>query len=119
MSYIEPLSKVDFDQLLASTETYALLDFHASWCGPCQMMKPILENLSQDEDIKSKITIYSVDVDSEPELSQEFSVRSIPAFKLIKTNGTKDYELVHAWVGAMDKHGTKMTILKALDEAAK
>ncbi|MCQ2229920.1 MAG: thioredoxin [Bacteroidales bacterium] len=53
-----------------------VIDFYATWCGPCKMVAPILESLAADYD--GKIDIYKVDVDKEKELAAVFGVRSIP-----------------------------------------
>lgn len=55
----------------------AIIDFYADWCGPCKMIAPILEQLS--EEYGDKITIYKVDTEAEPELSAAFGIRSIPS----------------------------------------
>ena len=59
----------------------AIIDFYADWCGPCQMVAPILEELS--ETYKDKVTIYKVDTEVEQELSAVFRIRSIPSILFI------------------------------------
>lgn len=59
----------------------AIIDFYADWCGPCKMVAPILEELS--EDYKDKIVIYKVDTEVEQELSAAFQIRSIPSMLFI------------------------------------
>ena len=54
----------------------AIIDFYADWCGPCKMIAPILEQLS--EEYEGKIDIYKIDTEKEQELSAAFGVRSIP-----------------------------------------
>ena len=54
----------------------AIIDFYADWCGPCKMIAPILEQLS--EEYKGNIDIYKIDTEKEQELSAAFGVRSIP-----------------------------------------
>ena len=54
----------------------AIIDFYADWCGPCKMIAPILEQLS--EEYKGKIDIYKIDTEVEQELSAAFGIRSIP-----------------------------------------
>lgn len=73
----------------------AVIDFYASWCGPCKMMEPIMETLA--EEYAGKIRVYKVDVDKEKRLAAMFHVRSIPTFLFIPVNG----EPKHA-NGAMD-----------------
>ena len=54
----------------------AIVDFYASWCGPCQMLSPIMEELAQKYD--GKLYIYKVDTEAEQELAMAFGIRSIP-----------------------------------------
>lgn len=58
-----------------------LIDFYADWCGPCKMVAPILEELSNE--YEGKITIYKVDTEVEMELASVFGIRSIPTFLFI------------------------------------
>ena len=62
-------------------EVPAIIDFYADWCGPCQMIAPILEDLS--EEYEGKVKIYKVDTEKEPELSAAFAIRSIPSMLFI------------------------------------
>lgn len=58
-----------------------LVDFFATWCGPCKMQSPILEEIKED---RSDIKIMKVDVDQEPELAREYGIMSIPTLILFK-----------------------------------
>lgn len=69
----------------------ALVDFFATWCGPCQMISPILEELS--ETYAGKIDIYKVDVDEEEELAAAFGVSSIPSLLFCPKNGQPQMKL--------------------------
>ncbi len=62
----------------------ALIDFYADWCGPCKMLAPILEQLS--EEYKDKIDIYKIDTEAEQELSAAFGIRSIPSMLFCPTD---------------------------------
>ncbi len=62
-----------------------IIDFYADWCGPCKMVAPILEELS--EEFKDKLLIYKVDTEQETELSAVFGIQSIPTFLFIPTDG--------------------------------
>ncbi len=73
-----------------------LVDFFAPWCGPCQAMLPLLEELTPTLTEGQKIV--KIDVDTDPELAQEFGVMSIPAFKVFK-----DGELIGEAVGSQPK----------------
>jgi thioredoxin len=69
----------------------ALIDFYASWCGPCQRLSPIIDELAAEYD--GKVDIYKVDVDAEEELARLFKVRSIPTLVYIPTEGLPIVEL--------------------------
>ena len=63
----------------------ALIDFYADWCGPCKMLAPILEQLS--EEYGDKIDIYKIDTEAEQELSAAFGIRSIPSMLFCPAEG--------------------------------
>ena len=74
------ITKDIFNETITKNK-FALIDFWAEWCGPCQLISPIIEELSQElEDV----TVGKVNIESEPELTSEFSVRSIPTILLFK-----------------------------------
>ncbi|MCD4683003.1 MAG: thioredoxin [Bacteroidales bacterium] len=62
-----------------------LIDFYADWCGPCKMVAPILEELSEEYD--GKINIYKVDTEKEQELAAAFGIRSIPSMLFCPKDG--------------------------------
>ncbi len=63
----------------------AIVDFYADWCGPCKMVAPVLEELSNE--YAGKLVIYKVDTEKEQELASVFDVRSIPTFLFIPMSG--------------------------------
>ncbi len=62
-------------------EKPAIIDFYADWCGPCKMVAPVLEELS--EEFAEKLNIYKVDTDAEQELAQVFGIQSIPSMLFV------------------------------------
>ena len=62
----------------------AIIDFYADWCGPCKMIAPVLEELS--DAYAGKINIYKVDTEAEQELAAAFAIRSIPSMLFIPMN---------------------------------
>ena len=66
-------------------ELPAIIDFYADWCGPCKMVAPILEDLSNEHE--DKLIIFKVDTEAEQELSAVFGIQSIPTFLFIPVNG--------------------------------
>ncbi len=85
----------------------AIIDFYASWCGPCKMIAPILEDLAAE--YGDQIVIYKVDTEKEPELAALFNIRSIPTLLFIPLNGQPQLTQ-----GAMSKEQFKATIDKVL-----
>ncbi|MDX1684673.1 MAG: thioredoxin [Saprospiraceae bacterium] len=87
------------DSALAS-DNVAVVDFWAEWCGPCKMIAPVIEELAQD--YEGKVVVGKLDVDSNPETSMKFGVRSIPTILFIK-----DGEVVDKHVGTATKQTLK------------
>jgi len=88
-------------------ELPAIIDFYADWCGPCKMVAPILEELS--DEYKDKIIIYKVDTEAEQELSAAFQIRSIPSMLFIPMDKQPMMQ-----AGALPKESLKEVIEKEL-----
>ena len=99
---INVISESNFDSLVGTKP--ALLDFNATWCGPCKMIAPIIEALANEN---PDFLVGTVDVDMQPMLAARFQVRSIPTVILLK-----DGQVVKQFVGAQSKE----TYQKAIDE---
>ena len=69
----------------------AVVDFNATWCGPCRMLAPVLEDIS--EKYEGKVSFFSVDVDECPTLAMQYRVNSVPCLVLLK-DGTAVDQLV-------------------------
>ncbi|EJU02536.1 thioredoxin [Dacryopinax primogenitus] len=78
-----------FKELLDSNKLF-VIDFWATWCGPCRMIRPIFEKLAESKDFNSKIAFYSVDVDEQGEIAQEVGIRAMPTFMVFKDGGKID-----------------------------
>ena len=79
-------NKDNFKKEVLDYKGTVLVDFNATWCGPCKMLKPVLEEIALESD---KYKIVAVDVDEESELAKEYGVLSIPCLVLFK-NGKED-----------------------------
>ncbi len=86
----------NFQEVALDREGLSVVDFWAEWCGPCRLVGPIIEDLSNEYD--GKAVIGKVNVDEHPEVSMKYGVRSIPTILFIK-----DGEVVHKHVGTATK----------------
>jgi len=89
-----------FEQEVLKSESLTLVDFWAEWCGPCKMIGPALEEIS--EEMKNEIRITKLNIDENPSTPQQYGVRGIPTLLLFK-NG----EVVAEKFGSLSK--TKLT----------
>ncbi|WP_026955038.1 thioredoxin [Algoriphagus vanfongensis] len=69
-------------ELISKSMDAVLVDFRADWCGPCQTMDPIIEEVL--DELGGKINLLKLDIDKHPQLAQQFGVRSIPHYILFK-----------------------------------
>jgi thioredoxin 1 len=92
------LSKVNFEVEVLQSEKPVLVDFWATWCGPCQMVLPIIEELAEDSSVATKCKIAKVNVDEQMELARRYKVMTIPTLAIFK-----DGEIVHKEIGAKNK----------------
>ena len=78
---VKKINAEQFEQE-AKKSPLALVDFSAAWCGPCRMLAPIVESIS--EKLAGKVDFYNVDVDEAPELAGAYRVSSIPCLVLLR-----------------------------------
>lgn len=71
-----------FDDLLASSSVPVLVDFYATWCGPCQMMAPILEQVGAN--LRDRLQVVKIDTDRYPNLATKYQIEALPTLVLFK-----------------------------------
>ncbi|MBR3836925.1 MAG: thioredoxin [Clostridia bacterium] len=96
------LTNKTFDATIRETEGLVLVDFWASWCGPCRMIAPVLEELDQEVE---GFSVCKVNVDENPELADRFQIEAIPTLLFFK-NG----ELVKKKMGLYPKDALQLII---------
>ena len=101
MTIIE-VTQDNFKEEVLNSKKKVLVDFNADWCGPCRMMKPILEEISEEND---KIKIVSINIDDEDLLAEEYEVSSIPCLVLFE-NGKE----INRSVGLIPKDNIEIMI---------
>lgn len=87
---LKEITSETFEQEVLKSDKPVLIDFNADWCGPCQMLKPVLHALAEASD---DYEIVSVNVDKEYELAKEYEVFSIPCLVLIKNGQEADRKI--------------------------
>ena len=90
------INKDNFHKEVLNSDKPVLLDFFASWCGPCRMVAPILDEIAEErEDIK----VCKVDIDEQPQLASRYRIMSVPTLMVLK-NG----QVMEQSIGAKPKH---------------
>jgi len=94
----------NFEQEVLNSQKPVLVDFWAPWCGPCQMMGPIIEQLV--EELEGKVVVGKLNVDENPQMAQKYGVMSIPTLLIFK-----DGQVVEQFVGVQPKEVLKQVLL--------
>lgn len=89
------ITESNFQSVVLESNKTVLLDFWASWCGPCRMLSPIIDEIAGE---RSDIKVGKVNVDEEPELASQFKIMSIPTLLVIK-----DGKVINQSMGVIPK----------------
>ncbi|MEW6491412.1 MAG: thioredoxin [Cyanobacteriota bacterium] len=71
-----------FEELLSGSDVPVLVDFYATWCGPCQMMAPILEKVNTQ--LKGRLQVVKIDTDKYPQLASQYQIHALPTLVLFR-----------------------------------
>ena len=88
MTAIKNCNENDFENEVLKSNLPVIVDFWAEWCGPCKMLTPILEELSNE--MKNEINVVKVNLDENQDLAMKYSIRSIPTLLLFKKGNLID-----------------------------
>ncbi len=89
------ITAANFEEEVIRSDKPVLVDFWATWCGPCRMLAPVIEEISEE---RNDIKVCKIDVDEEPELAAEYGIQSIPTLIVFK-----DGKLVKKSIGVRPK----------------
>ena len=92
---VKQLTNEEFEKNVKSSDRLVFIDFYADWCGPCRMMAPIVEEISEEVD---GVDFYKVNCDDEQELASKYEVMTIPTLLILKKG-----EQIKEFIGVTDK----------------
>lgn len=101
---VKHLSKSEFDQAVNAGDDLVVVDFFATWCGPCKMLTPVVESMAQAH---PEVHFYKVDIDEEIDLASRFQVMSVPTLLYMKRG-----EIVGKSIGLVSKADMENEISK-------
>ncbi|MCK5064920.1 MAG: thioredoxin [Candidatus Fermentibacteraceae bacterium] len=102
----------EIETAAAETDKISLIDFSASWCGPCKMLEPVLEQVS--DELENTVGFYHVDVDESPAESSKFGIRGVPTMIVFH-----DGQEIDRMVGFRDRNALQTHLIDLSDSTLK
>lgn len=84
----QEVNAAEFQEKVLNADKPVLVDFFATWCGPCRMMSPTIEEIAAEMD--GKADVYKLDIDNSPEIAQRYGVMSVPTFMVFEGGQVKN-----------------------------
>ena len=98
----QQISAAEFESKVLGASEPVLVDFFATWCGPCRMMAPTIDEVSQVDEVSQemagKASVYKLDIDEAPQIAQQLGIMSVPTFMVFK-----DGKVASQTIGAQPK----------------
>ncbi len=107
MAKVTELTDDNFKTTLQGATTPVLVDFSATWCGPCKALAPTIDKVAAE--YAGKLAVYKVDIDSAQETASDFNIQSVPTCIFFKSNKEVD-----RFTGQLDLRGVKSHVEKVL-----
>jgi len=109
---VKNVTDASFTSDVENSSNPVLVDFWATWCGPCRMFGPIVDKLA--EEYQGRLKVVRVDIDQNPGLARNFGIRAIPTSLLFKKG-----KVVKGWVGLVSEDDLKVEVDKVVKKASK
>lgn len=104
---VQAVNDIDFDQEVLKSDIPVLVDFTATWCGPCRQIAPLVGQVA--EEYAGRVKVTKVDIDESPETARKFGIRGVPTLYVFKGG-----EIVAQQAGAVPKSTIEQLIQRAL-----